>query len=154
MITPLVRILAFTRALPLILCAAGPATTQTLAPDDPAVLLGYFSLEHAIEQAAAKDPSLRESAASMMGISESEFAVVARIADSVLADVQNITTEASLHPTNPAAERQFETRRRAVLLAGLNTLHQQLSPDGWTALHGYINGRYRANLRFRRVAAQ
>lgn len=153
MMTSLARILAFTGALRIILFTA-VATAQTLAPDDPAVLLGYFTLEHAIDQATTKDPSLRESAASMMGISESEFAVVARVADSVLADVQSITKEASLHSTSPAAERQLETRRRAVLLAGLNALHQQISPDGWTALHGYINGRYRANLRFHKVATQ
>ena len=131
--------------------STGPATAQTLAPDDPGLLLGYFSLHHAIDQAAATDPSLRHSAASMMGISDAEFVAVARISEAVLADVQKIS---STHPTETAAVRQADTQRRTALVSALNAVHQQLSPSGWAALHQYINGAYRANLRFRRATVQ
>ena len=84
----------------------------------------------------------------MMGITEADFTVVARIADSVLGDVKAITQQAaaSTNRGDQVAERQFELRRQAVLLSGLNAVREQLSPTSWSALHSYINDRYRTRV--------
>jgi hypothetical protein len=154
----IVRLLMYAGLWSMIACAAMPVAAQNPAPDDPAVLLGYFSLHQAINQAAAQDPSLRHAAASMVGISDSDFAVITRIADSVISDVRSITNEASSRPVDRLAARQVQvqTGRRvaAALVSGLSAVRQQLSPNSWAALHKYINGPYRANLRSYRVPAQ
>lgn len=148
---PLTHTISMVIAFLTVLCSAGTVAAQNVAPDDPGLLLGYFSLHHALDQAAAKDPSLRHYAASMMGITDADFATVARIAESVIAAVQKISFA---HPIDAAAAHHADTQRRAALTSALNAIHQQLSPTSWAALHGYINGAYRANARFRRAGVQ
>lgn len=152
------RLLMYAGLWSMVAYAAMPVSAQIPAPDNPAVLLGYFSLHQAIDRAAAQGPSLRHAAASMIAISDSDFAVVARIADSVISDIRRITTEASYRPVDRLAARQVQvqTGRRVAdaLVSGLSAVRQELSQNSWAALHKYINGSYRANLRSYRVPGQ
>ena len=120
---------------------------QTVPPDDPAVLLGYFSLHHALNEAATTNPTLRQDAATMMGISEAEFTLAARIADSVLAQIRSISLGVSAQRLDLATAREVDGRRKAALISGLAALHKQLPASSWETLHRYINVTYRAGLR-------
>ena len=134
--------------------ASQTGLAQPLPPDDPAVLLGYFSLHHALDEAAATNPSLRHDAAVMMGISDADFTLAARIANSVLGQVQSISRTVSATRIDISTARQIEARRKAALLSGLNGLREQLPSRDWEALHRFINVTYRAGLRSEIIPAR
>ena len=147
-------ILYCSMAVTIILWAAQVGLAQTPPPDDPLVLLGYFNLHHAIDEAATNNSSLRHDAAVMMGISDADFALAARVASSVLAQCRTISRNASADRIDLSTVRQIETRRKAALLSGLKALRDQLPPRSWEALHRYINVTYRAGLRSETIPAR
>jgi hypothetical protein len=137
-------------------------TAAVQGVDDPGVLWGYFSLHLAIEhQAAAQDPSLRHSAALMMGITDADFALLTRVAQSVETNIRDISNEevAVLGSAAPAGAsgdiaKQFRVRREAALMVGLKAAQNRLTAQSWNALRAYINGRYRNSVRNQTVTTK
>jgi hypothetical protein len=132
----------------------------TMGIDDPALLLGYFSLHLEIDRAAVQDPSLRNSAALMMGITGADFAAVSRTALPLLAEIQSIAVEEAaflrgVSRTGPAQNfASFNARRKIALTSALKTIQSQISPQSWNALHSYINGRYRNSIQSRSIGTK
>jgi hypothetical protein len=114
------------------------ALPENLPPDDPAVLLGYFSLHHALDKAATTHPSMRHDAAVMMGISDADFTRAAAIAESVLAQLRNNSPGETPTRHDLSTSRQLEARRNGALVSGVDALRAQLPPRSWEALHRYI----------------
>jgi hypothetical protein len=135
-------------------------TPVTPGIDAPALLLGYFSLHLAIDQQAAVDSSLRHSAANMMGITDADFALISRVARSLMTDMRNIRSEEAAAPRGAATAatardiaQRFKVRREAALTSALRAMQNQMSAQSWNALRDYINGRYRNSVHSQAVTA-
>jgi hypothetical protein len=121
-------------------------------PDSPTVIFGYFQFYDAIDQAARADTSLRRSAAAAMGISEEDFGKVRAVVRSALTRTDELNRAEGAALATAASEGRtavaisFREQREGVLLAAMKRLEQQLPPKSWTALHFYINNKYRRSV--------
>lgn len=140
---------------------AQQAGAAAIAPDDPELYFGFFSLQQAIQKdiSAAKDaPSgaaLQQAAARHFNISEADFVILGSAASAALERVSAFMRDAHAHlQSEIAAGRRpdgatFEAlnkQRLAILQDAANALQKSMSPAGWKALHSYINDEYRSHI--------
>lgn len=133
-------------------------------PDDPEVYYSFFYfhddfsgwLDRRIATSPARAPKLRQGAARLFGVQESELPRISSATRPVAASLRALSVELQAYVDQTRAKdqgpdravfRQFETRRQQIISSGIDQLRAALTPEGWTALHAYINGQYRRSVR-------
>ena len=83
---------------------------------------------------------------------ESELARISAATRPVAASMKSLSAELQAYIDQARAKnqspdravfQQFEARRQRIIASGVEQLKTALTPDGWGALHAYINGPYR-----------
>ena len=152
----------------LFLFALGLVAAQTASPsvsiDDPELYYGFFSLrmqmqrdisgissESYVSTAGERQASL----AQYLHLSEADFVRAGDVAKAVLARVGGVVDTARGYRTEEIAGlkvpdraklQAYQQQRTTILQDGMKELQRTLSPQGWQALHEYINGKYRSSV--------
>lgn len=135
--------------------SAASVSATVIEADSPDLYFGFFQLQLAISQASKADPAIARSAAHMMGISDTDFASVSAVAESVVAELQGLREQelAARRIADGAnlseITKSFEGRHVSALKSGIARLQSQLPRDRWLALRNYVNGPYRSSIHSR-----
>lgn len=156
------RIAAFASSL--LLACAPVLAQQTVrnhpAPDSTALYTSFFFFhEDFAKWTAARiaaDPAHRDrliaSSAHYLGVTPTDFSILETITAQVSRELRDVGNEAHDYVEAASKDREgfdrtalagYNDRRAAIIEAGVHRMESALSPDGWKALHSYINNRHR-----------
>jgi len=149
----------------LLLFASGLVVAQTtitgISVDEPELYYGFFSLRTQMQtdiSSAESDSIASERQASLakyLHISEADFVRAGDVSKDVLARIAGVVSAAKAYNSQETAGRRmpdrvklqaYQQQRTVVLEDGMKELKKALSPQGWSALHDFINGEYRSHL--------
>jgi len=141
-----------------------PPPAAPLAADSPLLYQLFFRFHHDFDKwlsagrssAPASAASLDAGAAGLLGVRTGDLAALSTVSQSVASSLETIAQAERTYVNtclkreqrpDPSTLAQYRQQREAAIAKGMTALRQSLPSGSYTALLGFINGRFRASHR-------